>query len=309
MEVIQLPSGVTVADVPSGQPTRVALPPGRYLVRSVIDGRVYTREVEIHDGETVTLVEGQLEAVGHDALALKGPGPPTAPLSRWSNLNGYHWLLDVRTGVGADPAPPANVGQGAAGRETTSSFGVYYSLWYRITDRLSWSVPWPAFSYRFGEPGSVEVMPFVGLTADGWNSATGVALGFTGDVSARIWTARNQRINLRAGVVLPPYNDSGAPLSLGFGDALNPFASIGYSWTIRDVVTLGADVGVDRSYWLPQGAGSSWQYQAEWLRLGGQVNVRVAPQVGLNMHVNWSTEEHAGLGSYPGFLIGTTVAF
>ncbi len=37
--------------------------------------------------------------------------------------------------------------------------------------------------------------------------------------------------------------------------------------------------------------------------------LRLAPKVGLNLRAAWSTEEHAGLGSYPGFLLGTTVAF
>ena len=73
MEIIQLSSGVTVADAPQGQPVRIALPPGRYLVRSVIDGQVYTKEVEVRPGETATLADGQLEAVGSDGAGDEGP--------------------------------------------------------------------------------------------------------------------------------------------------------------------------------------------------------------------------------------------
>lgn len=73
VEVIQLPSGVTVADAPAGQGgMRIALPPGRYLVRSVVDGRVYAKEVEVRPGETSTLADGQLEATGNAQLAIKG---------------------------------------------------------------------------------------------------------------------------------------------------------------------------------------------------------------------------------------------
>jgi hypothetical protein len=289
---------------------RIALPPGRYLVRSVVEGRVYTREVEVRAGETETLAEGQLEAVGSEALAMKGPGPTSAPLSLWSNLRGYHWLLDLRFGVGEDLSPPVNAGQGTAESQATASFGAYYRLWYRITDRLSWSVPWPAFSYRFGNPGGVEVMPYVGLASNSYHSSGGFSLGFTSDVAARIWTTRNQRINFTGGVVMPAYGQAGTPLGLGLGDEVDPFASVGYSWTIHNIVTVGADVGLERYYSLqPNGATSTWEYGAEWLRLGGEVNVRLAPQVGLNTRFGWSTDEHTGLGSYPSFLVGTTVAF
>jgi hypothetical protein len=73
VEIIHLPSGVTVADAPSGQsPLRIAVPPGRYLVRSVVDGHVYAKEVEVRAGETATLSDGQLEATGSEQLAMKG---------------------------------------------------------------------------------------------------------------------------------------------------------------------------------------------------------------------------------------------
>jgi hypothetical protein len=73
IEVIHLPSGVTVADAPAGNTLRLALPPGRYLVRSVVDGHVYAKEIEVRAGETATLAEGQLEATGSEQLAMKGP--------------------------------------------------------------------------------------------------------------------------------------------------------------------------------------------------------------------------------------------
>jgi hypothetical protein len=73
VEVIHLPSGVTVADAQAGQGTvRIAVPPGRYLVRSVVDGKVLAKEIEVHAGETATLAEAQLEATGSEQLAMKG---------------------------------------------------------------------------------------------------------------------------------------------------------------------------------------------------------------------------------------------
>ncbi len=72
LEIIHLPSGVTVADSQGGSTLRLAVPPGRYLVRSVVDGHVFAKEIEVHAGETATLAEGQLEATGSDQLAMKG---------------------------------------------------------------------------------------------------------------------------------------------------------------------------------------------------------------------------------------------
>jgi hypothetical protein len=310
LEVIHLQSGATVADAPAGQgAVRIALPPGRYMVRSVVGGHVSTREVEIHAGETVTVAESQLEAT-EGKLALKGRGEPQAPLSIWSPPRGTHWLLSVGAGVGGDAVPTANVGQSVTGTQPATSFVAGFALWYRITQRLAWSVPWPAFAYRFGTAGSFEVIPYLGITAGSFNGATGPSLGATADAAARIWTTRSQYVVLKAGLLLPAYKDPGSPLDhLGMGHELKPFASVGYAWTIKNLVTLGADVGLDRDYFLPLGAPAPWQYEAEWLRFGATVNVRLARRVGLNLRAAWSTEEHAGLGSYPGFLIGTTLAF
>jgi hypothetical protein len=311
LEVIHLQSGVTVADAAAGGgAVRIALPPGRYMVRAIVDGHVVTKEVEVRPGETVTVAEGQLEATGEGKLALKGRGDPQAPLSIWSPPRGTHWLLSLAAGVGGDAVPTANVGQSAAGTQSAESLTAGFTLWYRITDRLSWSVPWPAFAYRIGTAGRFELIPYVGLTAGSFNTLTGPSVGATADLAARIWTTRSQYVVLRTGLLLPAYRDPGSPLDqLGMGHELKPFASAGYAWTIQSLVTLGGEVGLDRDYFLPLGAPAPWQYEAEWLRFGGTVQVRLAPRVGLNLRAAWSTELHAGLGSYPGFLLGTTVAF
>jgi hypothetical protein len=309
-EIIQLSSGATVADAPPGPtPLRLALPPGHYLVRSVIEGHVYAREVVVRAGETATLVDGQLEVTGEGMMAMKGSPPPSAPLSLWMPPKGTHWLLELNVGVGGDAAPPSNVGQSPSGAQVTASFTAGYTLWYRITDRLSWSVPWPAFTYRFGNPGGLEVMPYAGLAATSWNSSTGVSLGFTTKVAARIWTTRNQRISLEAGLVMPAYETSSSPLDhLAIGRDLDPFANVGYGWTLKNVVTLSADVGLDREYEVPASAGAS-SYQSEWFRFGAEVDVRAAPRVGLTLRGAWSDELYGGSSSYPGFLVGTRLAF
>jgi hypothetical protein len=81
IEIIHLPSGVTVADAPSrARGLRIALPPGRYLVRTIAAEGVYAKEVEVRPGETVTLTDGQLEALGSQWLAVKGDEGAPQPL-------------------------------------------------------------------------------------------------------------------------------------------------------------------------------------------------------------------------------------
>jgi Caspase domain len=311
IEIIQLPSGVTVGDAPNSQTqVRIAVPPGRYLVRSVIDGRVYTKEVLVRDGETATVADAELAATGSEKLAMKGDTEADAPLGLWTPPKGTHWLLHLGAGLGSDAVPPANVQQNKAGEQTISSFTGEAELWYRITDRLSWSVPWPAFSYRFGKPGAVEVMPYVGLAANSYNSSTGLSLGMTGKVAARIWTTKHQWILLEAGLQAPAYEDSGSPLlHLGLGHQLEPYGEAGYGVTIKKIVSLYATVGLDRDYSLDPPGVTGWDYEAEWLRVKGGMQVRLTSHVGLDLDVGWSTELHDNVGSYPGFMLGTTVAF
>jgi hypothetical protein len=74
LEVVQLSTGVTVAEAaPGEQLLRLALPPGPYLVRRVKDGTVYSREVTVRANEAVRLEESSLTLVGQQQLATKGP--------------------------------------------------------------------------------------------------------------------------------------------------------------------------------------------------------------------------------------------
>jgi hypothetical protein len=318
VEIIQIANGVTVADVPPGTtPVRVALPPGRYLVRTVVADRVFTKEFEVRDGETVTVGDSQLEATGSAQLAIKGAGEPFEPLSIWGRRGDTRWLLHLGFGLGGVGGPTYNVSQGAGGVQTIDSTTLTYSLLYRITDRFTWSVPWPAFSYRFGDPGGVEVMPSLGFAANSWNSVTGLSAALRGEVAARIWTLRNQWIFLSAGLAAPPYDNltvtsPGAGMTTvttvasGIGRELVPSVFAGYGGTIRRLVTLRGTAVLDRSYVL---GSQSWQYDVQWLHLIGEIDVRLGARVSVGLSASWATETHRELGSYPGFMAGTTFAF
>ncbi|MGO9712460.1 MAG: caspase domain-containing protein [Polyangiaceae bacterium] len=306
IEVIHLPTGITLAEVPpSSRAVRIAVPPARYLVRRVEYGRVYSKEVEVAAGETVTLAPGQLEATGTSALAMKGgsPDPHRSSLSLWSSTPGQHWLLNLSVGMGTQYWPMTNGGANAASGQYSDSVSFGAHLWYRITDRLSWSVPFPAFSYRFGNPGGVEVMTFMGLKAGAFSGTAGPSVGLGTDVAVRIWTASNQRVTLGAGVYLPAYKDSGSPmLGAGIGNDVDPSVRAGYSWTIQHLVTLNAELGYVQNYYLGN-------LSSVWVQPRGSIDIRVSPQASLNFGVLYSDEVHQNLGSFENFTVGTTLAF
>jgi hypothetical protein len=178
-----------------------------------------------------------------------------------------------------------------------------------VSDRVSWNLPAPAFSFHLGDPGGVELMPYVGFAWQSYNNVAGYAAAFQAKLASQIWTTRSQRILLSGGLALPPYDEPGSPIGLGFGHALMPAFALGYSWTIHDMVTLTAEGSVSAYYWLPLTGPTTWRWEAAWARLGGQVDVRVDPQVSLDLRVNVTNEVHAGLGSSEGVFLGTTLAF
>jgi uncharacterized caspase-like protein len=309
IEVIHLPTGITLAEVPpSARVVRIAVPPARYLVRRVALGRVYSKEVAVAAGETVSLAPGQLEATGNGAIAMKGGAPeePRSSLSLWSVTPGEHWLLNAGVGLGTQYWPLANGGTnvGDGHGQYADSVSASFNLWYRITDRLAWSVPFPALAYRFGEQGGVEVMPSFGLKADTWSSAAGLDLRLSADVAARIWTTHDQRLTLGIGAYLPTYDESSGPrlFGLGMGHDVNPDARIGYSWTIHNLVTLNAQMEFVQDYYLGQ-------LSSEWVQPRGSVDIRLTPRASLNFGVLYADEVREGLGSYENFSVGTTIAF
>ena len=71
VELIHPGSGVTVMETPPGrQQLRLALVPGRYVVRRVSDGRVYSKEVDV----TPELLASPTATVGVEVTHVRNPG-------------------------------------------------------------------------------------------------------------------------------------------------------------------------------------------------------------------------------------------
>ncbi|WP_394830079.1 caspase family protein [Pendulispora rubella] len=261
LEVIHLSSGITIAELSAGQrQLRLALPPGRYMVRRVQNGRVHAKEIDVRAGSVVTLAEGQLEASGTERLAMKGDGEAASPPISTASTMPKGWFearLALGMGIGpsrtwGEPSYDAYEGYRAENdksvylplteeRYSSRGFDLIGTLTYGITDRLSWTIPVPAFAYRFGEAGKFEVIARAGLT--GFNYARVLLATPDVGVAARAWTRYDQSIIVslvarsRMGIKTEDHPGQ-APTTWG------GTAAAGYSWTIRNSVTLNAAVGI-----------------------------------------------------------------
>jgi hypothetical protein len=197
LEVIHLASGASVVELPSGaRRTRLALPQGHYLIRRVTPAQIYSGEVDVPAGGVVVVAESQLQPSADTALAMKGDDEQPASMSQASSLPAGWFALSLAVGAATAPAS-RTAGYGSDARTKSSlersvDFNGYIT--YAFTDRFTWSIPLPAFSYRFGEPGHFEVMPRMGLVAAGYSSTDGLLASTDAGISARLWTSASQSV-------------------------------------------------------------------------------------------------------------------
>ncbi len=77
LQLVHLDTGLIVLELPRGKRRmRLALPPGRYLVRREAAAKVYAREITVAVGQQTQLVEEELTLVGTNQLAAKGTDSP-----------------------------------------------------------------------------------------------------------------------------------------------------------------------------------------------------------------------------------------
>jgi Caspase domain len=241
LEVVQIQSGLSVIETSRGPGTvRLALPPGQYVVRRVSEGHVYSKAIDVTRGSAVHLDESELQLSDGERLALKGWSPPAPPPSTQSTLPRNAW--ELRLALGTSTGRPRSFGSmlydsgGDPSDTIERSLAGVLAFTYGITDRLSWSVPVPAFAYRLGEGGSFEWIPRAGLTAIGYSSIDGFIGTLDAGLAARLW--------LRPGLSLLA-NASG---DWSFGTdqrerLLGLHASLGVHWVIDQRVALALGAG------------------------------------------------------------------
>jgi hypothetical protein len=249
LEVIHLGSGVTVAETPPGrQQIRLALVPGRYLVRRIADGRVYSKDIDVRPSATVSLDEGQLVATGNEKLAMKDAVATQPPFSAHSTMPKNWWEIrfGLGTSTGSSPVAAQLYDPNSSDRLERSFTGVW-SFTYGITDRLSWSVPLPAFSYRFGNEGTFEGIARGGLASFAFAYASRYAILGTLDAgfATRTWLTRDLSLVSDASIdhelhLGTERSEAGAQPR----DYLSLRASGGIAWNAGERLTLALGGGL-----------------------------------------------------------------
>jgi len=239
-EVVHLASGVTAVEtLPSQRLVRLALPAGQYVVRRVADGHVLAKDVSVPPGTSVRVDESEL-LPADERLALKGDGASFDPPSAHDTLPAGSWELRLGFGVSTGrsrefgaPLFSTDAPEDAPLERELASIG---SITYAITDRLSWSVPLPAFAYRFGTEGATTAIVRAGMTSFGYSTIDGALGALDAGVGVRAW--------LFPGVSLIAAASS--DWTFGTSDrerVLGMHGNVGVAWNVSDRVTVAFGAG------------------------------------------------------------------
>jgi hypothetical protein len=189
----------------------------------------------------VSLDESEL-APADDRLALKGSAPTFDAPSAHDSLPASTWEIRLALGTTTGPAQTFGSPLYSTGYddddddELERELSVDGSVTYAITDRLSWSVPVPAFAYRFGTEGAFTTIARGGLTAIGYSSIEGVIGSVDAGVGARAWLAPDVTLIATAS----------ADWAFGTPERERLVAlhgAFGISWNVVDRVHLALGVG------------------------------------------------------------------
>ena len=288
-------------EIPRGRcDIKVALPPGKYLVRKITADGNYTREFSVALGATNQIDEHQLTLTGLPSLALKGGDP--APAVTATTVPAH--LIELRLALGVAFDWPANstgliVQNADAGGP---QFAGRFSAVWGLTHRLNWGIGTAAFAYRFGQRGKVEVVPWGGMTSWGLGYSSIEKTIFTMSLGlgagVRGWLSPNQSLMLTAD------GSSSATFSQLRNDSPTTWrvsSALGYSATVKNFATFSLGLSVSENLlWqghFPGAAGHD--SQVAWaIDLGAvqSLGLRPLPLIQLHLARWFSLDLYAGVG-------------
>jgi hypothetical protein len=199
LDLIQLDTGLNVLELsPGARRVRLALRPGRYLLRRAAGGGNFTREVLVAAGTETQVTEAELVLVGEARLARKDAGEPL-PLAAYTSLPGRTLALSLATGLTVGWSKTSIFGSQIEARKDPAAVELALdgSFVWAPTDRLSWAVGTGAFAYRFGTHGGWELVPTAGVGGWGYSSIEGWLVQPVAGLAVRRWLG--ERLALTAG--------------------------------------------------------------------------------------------------------------
>ena len=247
LEIVQLSSGTVIAELPRGQRTsRLALAPGRYLVRRVIPRILSTGEVEVPTSGDVVVRERELQPVSTQRLlGSKGLESPGRLLITSSTAE--RGVVELRAGLGIQYNPPLGLGFSGDGAERTPKF-LLSGVW-GITDRLQWAIGTGAFAYRLGQRGKTDWIPWGGVTQLAFGASSVESFIFQYELglglNSRTWLLDNTSLILGASV------HSGGALSAI--QTVHPTTwrgrfNVGIQITAKQLVTFNLAAGIEGNF-------------------------------------------------------------
>jgi hypothetical protein len=309
LELVHLASGLRMLELPPGpRVARVAVPPGRYLVRRIAPDGVRAREIDVPRQGQVEVQEDDLVLVASERLVVKGP--PVAMVS--ATPAARSWDLSLRTLIETDDDRPGAIQVGDVA-DTEGGTRVRLDGRVGITDRLAWRIGTLAFAYRMGSEDGTEVVPYGGLL--GWS------VDYRGSILLGAGVGLRQALGRHALVATVGADYSGV-VEHGAVTAwpIRRFhASAGYGVQLGSAASAHLAAMVVR--WVPDLA-----YYSDWpavnqLVIGSvqELGLGALPLVRLQLPASWSLDLHAavttvlggssGRGWSPAYGVAITRAF
>lgn len=228
LQLVQLSTGIVVAELPSGQrAVRLAVPPGEYLVRRLSLHGTWARPILVEPNRTLAVDEASLELMGEPALAAKEFR--ARPRALDTTVAAHHLQLSGGVGVSRSEAPVASGGFGVGPSVVRggTTFPVNISLAWGVTDRLELYLA--GVAYRFGNVGATEWLPWAGVT--GLTCGSGCLVASNSGLLVRQWFGLDRSLNVRGST------ESSAPFGPGPQRWMGS-GSLGWSQTFDNRVTL-----------------------------------------------------------------------
>ncbi|MGQ0507742.1 MAG: caspase family protein [Myxococcaceae bacterium] len=250
LTLVDLDSGVVLLQTDSGKREfQLALPVGRYLVRRTTPLDLYTYAFSVSSGASGEVDERSLEPVHLARLSSKGPDE--VGVLRTSLPSGS-WRLRFGALYSDREGPNGGLNGGL------SHLKFFGNTLFGITDRLQWSFPLPAFTYRIGQRGEVETLIYGGLT-DLQPSSSGGEFGadfsYVGGTGVRLWSTSERSINaaLTMDSVVSLFPNPAWPKtwrlsgSVGFSRAFTSQFAVNLGIRLSDTVIRNGKVGTRAS--------------------------------------------------------------
>jgi hypothetical protein len=210
--------------------------------------------------------------------------------------------------IWGSPLFKAGDSDGALERSPALTLGATYA----ITDRLTWGLPVPAFAYRFGQRGDVELVPRAGLTSIGYSSIEGLLGSLDAGLAVRAWQSPTLSF-IAAADVQWEFNTS----STVHRGILTSSASAGLAWEPDARVTVhlaaggaiphrtleASDPAIPLTSTLCFGSIQSLGFRALPL-----IQLHLSPTLSIDGYASWSVDVHGGTVR-DRYLAGLTRAF